>query len=80
MEINKEDQRVIQIQKPEERIEIKGKLLPKDFMVSMPCTSVDYNIICEVLNPEFLYEEIKEYGGKDYAGGICYGLNSHVTS
>lgn len=80
MEIDKENQKIIQIQKPEERIEIKGKMLPKNFMVSMPRSSIDYNIICDVLNPEFLYEEIKEHGGKDYIGGICYGLNNHDTS
>lgn len=79
MEKSKESQIQIQVQKPEEKIKINGKLLPKNFMVSMPVSSNDYDIICDILNPDFLTEELKEHGGKDYVSGICYGLNTHDT-
>ena len=75
MELNKQEQ--IQIQKQIESIEIKGKILPKSFMISMPLSNNDYEILCDILNPDFLSKELEEYGGKDYVGGICYGLNTH---
>lgn len=80
METDKTNQESIQIQKLKERIDIKGKSLPENFMVSAPCTSVDYDIICDILNPDFLHTELEEQGGKDYVGGICYGLNTHDTT
>lgn len=69
----------IQIQKEVEKITINGKSLPKNFMLSMPVSSNDYDIICKMLDPNFLSKELEEYSGKDYSGGICFGLDSHDT-
>jgi len=68
-----------QIQKEEQTIKINGKILSKNFMVSMPTTSIDFEILCDILNPNFISNEIEEYGNKDYIAGICYGLDRYDT-
>src|SRR3989344_7419864 len=79
METENNKQSLIQVQKQEEGIERNGKRLPKHFMVSMPVSSNDYKILCDLLHPDFLGKEMEEHGGKDYVGGICYGLDTHDT-
>ena len=67
-----QDVQIVQKQKQVETIEVDNKVIPKTFMVSMPNNSVDFKILSDILNPNFISDEMKEEGNKEYVGAISY--------
>jgi len=61
----------------EEAYEINHKTIRRPFVVSMPNTSNDFGIICDILEPSFIAKETEEYGGKDYVSAIAYKINEY---
>ncbi len=74
---NKTKQIILQKQKKEEFIEIDNKVIQKKFMVAMPNNPVDFEILADVFNPNFISKEMKEEGEKEYIGAISYMINEH---
>lgn len=57
--------------------EINHKTIRRPFVVSMPNTSNDFEILCDILEPTFIAKETEEYGGKDYVSAIAYKINEY---
>ncbi|MEA2037620.1 MAG: hypothetical protein U9O94_08980 [Nanoarchaeota archaeon] len=77
MEDKETNVKYLQKQQEQEIIEVGTKTIFKKFMVSMPNNSVDFDILTEVLSPDFISEEMKKEGNKEYVGAIAYLLNEH---
>jgi hypothetical protein len=69
----KTQQRVSVLQ--EKPVQIGKKTIRIPFQISMPNTSSDFKVICDVLEPSFISQEMKEYEGKDFISAIAYKIN-----
>ena len=67
----------LQKQKEEEVIEVNQKIISKKFMISMPNSPPDFDILTEILNPDFISEEMQHEAGKEYVGAIAYKITQH---
>lgn len=71
-----EVEKTIQVSE-EEIFSVNGKNMRKKFQASVPRSSVDFRILCEVFEPKFISNEMEEYDGKDFLGAVVYKINEH---
>lgn len=61
----------------EEPIEVNGKIIRKPFMVSVPSTSNDFRVLCEMLEPSFISTETAKFGGRDFVSAVAYKIDDY---
>ena len=61
----------------ETALEINGKTVRMPFQVSMPRSSSEFQIVCEILEPNFIAKEMLEYDGKEFVSAMAYKINEY---